>query len=92
MALGGIHGITAAAPATREPVTPSRLLGLLDTAKAFPVLRTQHPEAVAGIECVRPNTMNDYGDYLIKTEEIFRFDDADTLVFRIAVSNKTRAE
>jgi len=83
------QGATAAAPIAHQPVTPSRLLGLLDTAKAFPLLKTQHPEAVAGVECARPNTFNDYGDYTINTEEVFRFDGADTLVFRIVVSNKT---
>jgi hypothetical protein len=79
------------APASdrHQPVTPSRLLGLLDTAKAYPLLRTQHPEAVVGVEFVRPGTLNDYGSYSIKTEEVFRFDGADTLVFRIGVSNKT---
>ncbi|PWU19871.1 MAG: hypothetical protein C5B50_05425 [Verrucomicrobia bacterium] len=78
-----------AAPAPRQSVTPSRLLGLLDTAKAFPLLKKQHPEAVANVQCIRPDTLNDYGDYTIRTEEVFRFDDADTLVFRIAISNKT---
>ena len=72
-----------------SPVTPLRLLGFLDTAKAYPLLKTQHPEAVAGVACVRTNTLNDYGDYTITTEEIIRFDEADTLVFRIVVSNKT---
>jgi hypothetical protein len=83
------QGAISAAPIAHQPVTPSRLLGLLDTAKAFPLLKTQHPEVVAGVECVRPNTFNDYGDYSINTEEVFRFDGADTLVFRIVVSNKT---
>ena len=75
--------------AHHESVPPSRLLGLLDTAKAYPLLKSQRPDAVAGVGCVRPNTINDYGDYTITTEEVFRFDDADTLVFHIAVSNKT---
>ena len=36
--------------ATRQrPVTPSRLLGLLDKAKAFPLLSEYHPEALAGV-------------------------------------------
>ena len=33
-----------------RPLTPSRLLGLLDKAKAFPLLQTYHPAAVANVE------------------------------------------
>lgn len=80
-------------PATNAPpkvVTPARLLGLLDTAKAYGLLRQQHPSSVAGVEVVRPNSRRDYGDYTIRVEEVFRFDAEDTLVFRIGVSNKTQ--
>lgn len=70
-------------------VPPARLLGLLDTAKAYGLLRQQHPAAVADIEVVRPNTLRDYGAYTIRTEEVMRWDAEDTLVFRIAISNRT---
>jgi hypothetical protein len=70
-------------------VPPARLLGLLDTAKAYGLLRQQHPAAVADIEIVRPNTLRDYGAYTIRTEEVMRWDAEDTLVFRIAISNQT---
>ena len=69
---------------------PARLLGMLDTAKAYGLLRQQHPTAVADIEVVRPNTLRDYGAYTIRTEEVMRWDAEDTLVFRIAISNQTR--
>ncbi len=70
---------------------PARLLGLLDTAKAFGLLQQQQPAAVAGVEVARPNTLHDYGDYTIRIEEVFRFDAEDTLVFRIGISNQTSA-
>ena len=73
----------------RAPLAPSQLLGRLDTAKAYALLRQQHPSAVAGIEVVRPNTTRDYGDYTIRTEEVFRFDADDVLVFRIVLRNTT---
>ena len=76
---------------TSQRTSPSRLLGLLDTAKAFGLLQQQHPAAVAGVEVARPNSLHDYGDYTIRIEEVFRFDPEDTLVFRIGVSNKTAA-
>jgi hypothetical protein len=73
----------------RSPLVPSQLLGRLDTAKAYALLQQQHPNAVAGIEVVRPNTTRDYGDYTIRTEEVFRFDADDVLVFRIVLRNTT---
>ena len=79
------------ASGTARGVPPARLLGLLDTAKAYGLLRQQYPAAVANVEVVRPNTFRDYGDYAIRTEEVFRFDTEDTLVFRVAISNQTGA-
>ena len=74
-----------------RPASPARLLGLLDTAKAYGLLRQQHPAAVAGVEVVRPDKVRDYGTYTIRTEEAIRFDAEDTLIFRLAISNKTSA-
>lgn len=76
-------------PSAFRPAPPTRLLGLLDTAKAFGLLHQQHQAAVTGVEVARPNTLRDYGDYTIRVDEVFRFDAEDTLVFRIGVSNKT---
>lgn len=76
-------------PAVPKQVTPARLLGLLDTARGFALLRQQYPGSFAGVEVARPNSVRDYGDYTVRIEEVFRFDPEDTLVFRIAVSNKT---
>jgi len=59
---------TKAAGGSR-PVPPSRLFGLLDTARAYPLLKRQQPGAVAGVECVRPRRTHGYGDYAIRTEE-----------------------
>ena len=78
------------APSSTPPPSPPRLLGLLDIAKAYGLLRVQHPEVVAGVELVRPNSLADYGDYTITVDEVFRFEREDTLVFRIVLTNKTR--
>src|SRR5439155_12879386 len=57
-------------------VTPTRLLALLDKAKAFPLLKMQHPEAVAQVE-VRTfgdqPQVTDFNEYEIRIKEIFRF-------------------
>ncbi len=79
--------------ATRQrPVTPARLLGLLDKAKAFPLLSEHHPEALAGVDFrdgTKQPSVTDCGDYEVRVNEAFRFDLDDTLVFRLTLQNKT---
>ena len=76
-------------------VTPGSLVGLLDKAKAYPVLKASHPEAVEQVDYVtygeKPRLM-DYNDFEVRLEEVFRFDPQDTLVFRIVLRNKTDKE
>jgi hypothetical protein len=81
--------------AQSAPVTPTRLLSLLDKAKAYPLLRTYHPEAVADVDYrnyeQKPLTV-DCTNYAVSLEEAFRFNPEDTLVFRVAITNKTDRE
>jgi len=83
--------ITLPAPA----VTPTKLLALLDKAKSFPLLKKQHPEAVADAEVRvfgdKPQ-VTDFNDYEIRIEEAFRFNADDTLVFHIVLRNKSDKE
>jgi hypothetical protein len=76
-------------------VTPTHLLAMLDKAKAFPILKKQHPEAVADAEARtfgdKPQ-VTDFGDYEIRIEEVFRFNAADTLVFHVTLRNKSDRE
>ena len=78
-----------------EPATPSRLLALLDKAKAYPVLKAYHPEAVAQVDYrnyEREPRILDCTNYAVKIEEVFRFNPEDTLIFRVGVTNKTDRE
>ncbi len=79
----------------RRFVTPSALVGLLDKAKAYPMLKASHPEAVEKVDYVayaeKPRVM-DFNDFEIRLEEAFRFDPQDTIVFRIVLHNKTDKE
>ena len=78
-----------------EPVTPSRLLALLDKAKAYPVLKAYHPEAVAQVDYrnyEKEPRILDCTNYAVKIEEVFRFNPEDTLIFRVGVTNKTDRE
>ena len=75
--------------------TPAKLLALLDKAKAFPLLKSQQPDAVAGAEARtfgdKPQ-ISDFNDYEIRIEEIIRFNPEDTLVFHIILRNKSDKE
>ncbi len=86
---------TGKSPLANRPVTPGMLLGLLDKAKAYPVLKASHPEAVGQVDYVnygeKPRVM-DYNAYEARIEEVFRFDPQDTLVFRIVLRNKMDKE
>lgn len=78
-----------------DPVTPSRLLALLDKAKAYPLLKAYHSETVAQVEYrnfEREPRILDCTNYAVKIEEVFRFNPEDTLVFRVGVTNKTSQE
>lgn len=82
-----------ALPAPRLSTT--RLLSLLDKAKAFPLLKQQHPQAVAGVDVrtfVGNTNATDYGDFEIRIDEVYRFAQEDSLVFRITLRNRAETE
>lgn len=73
-------------------VTPHRLLALLDEAKAFPLLRQYHPDAVESVEYTnyaRAPQIMDYKTYAVQIDDVFRFNAEDTLIFRVTLTNKT---
>jgi len=75
-------------------VSPLKLLSLLDKAKAFPLLKAQQPESVADVGFTTYGgqpLVSDFNDYQIQTEEVFRFNTEDTLVFRVGITNATDA-
>ncbi|MDE3099485.1 MAG: hypothetical protein KGJ88_08415 [Verrucomicrobiota bacterium] len=80
-----------APPSSPVAVTPDRLLALLDTAKAWPLLKEYRPAAVADIQHVRyrRRQIMDYKTYAVQIDEVFRFNPEDTLVFRLSLTNKT---
>lgn len=89
----------AALPAPEEigagqapQVSPLKLLSLLDKAKAFALLKSQQPESVADVGFTTYNgkpLISDFNDYQIQIQQAFRFNDEDTLVFRVAITNET---
>lgn len=76
-------------PAPR--LSPVQLLALLDKAKSFPLLKSQHPAAVADVDFAsfaQAPPLSDFDDYEISIEEAFRFNSQDTVVFHLSLRSK----
>jgi hypothetical protein len=70
-------------------VGPSRLLGLLDKAKAYPLLAEQYPEMVSQIDKAEPFTRTLYEGFSVILTKVFRFDAEDALIFQVEFVNDT---
>ena len=70
-------------------VGPSRLLGLLDKAKAYPLLAEQYPEMVSQIDKAEPFTQTLYEGFQVILTKVFRFDAEDALIFQVEFVNET---
>ena len=68
-------------------MVPERLLSLLDKAKAYPLFQKDHPDALAGVLHAAPNANNYYDNFKVITRDVWRFEEEDTLVFRIELEN-----
>ena len=79
-------------PASLRRISPELLLGLLDRAKSFALVKDQYPEAVQQIEHGTPGSVTYYRDFRVTVEEVFRFDPEDTLVFRVRFENTGETE
>jgi hypothetical protein len=70
-------------------IGPSRLLGLLDKAKAYPLLAEQYPEMVSQIDKAEPFTQTLYEGFHVILTKVFRFDAEDALIFQVEFINET---
>jgi hypothetical protein len=70
-------------------IGPSRLLGLLDKAKAYPILSEQYPEMVSQIDKAEPFTRTLYEGFNVILTKVFRFDAEDALIFQVEFVNDT---
>ncbi|MBX7157680.1 MAG: hypothetical protein K1X66_04760 [Verrucomicrobiae bacterium] len=85
----GGGGMPLGGSARRKRVSPQNLLGLLDKAKSFRLLSTQYPQMLEQANRIEPQKWTVYKNFDIWTDEIIRFDDQDTLVFRILLRNNS---
>ncbi len=73
----------------RIAVVPERLLALMDKAKAYPLLAREAPEALAGVLHAAPALTTYYEGFNVRIRDVWRFDQDDTLIFRLELENTT---
>ena len=73
----------------RINVVPERLLSLMDKAKAYPLLLNAEPDALAGVVHSSPGITNYYKDFSVRILDVWRFEEEDTLIFRLKLVNET---
>lgn len=83
-----ITSTSAAAPA----LSATQLLGLLDRARNYPALKQHHPQLVTEVTVARPKSLTDYPAFVVRLEEVFRFSEADALVFHLTLISKSSTE
>ena len=84
-----VYGGVNKHPAAPASVTPNRLLGMMDKAKSYPLLAVNYPQSIADVEVAKPGTPTDYPQFVVTVDEVYRFAQADTLVFKLTFKNKT---
>ena len=72
-----------------RPIVPERLLSLLDKAKAYPLFEKDYPDALAGVLHAAPNATNYYDKFRLLIRDVWRFEQEDTLVFRLELENNS---
>ncbi len=70
-------------------VVPERLLSLMDKAKAYSLLANIQPDALAGVLHAAPAITTYYEGFNVRVREVWRFEQDDTLVFRLELENTT---
>jgi len=68
-------------------IVPERLLSLMDKAKAYPLFAASQPDALAGVLHAAPDITNYYDGFTVHLRDVWRFEEEDTLIFRIELEN-----
>ena len=61
----------------------------MDKAKAYPLFEKDYPDALAGVLHAAPNATNYYDKFKLLIRDVWRFEQEDTLVFRIELENSS---
>lgn len=75
-------------------VTPATLIGLVTKAKAYDLLKSNGDDNVADIASYipDPSRLIYYPEFHVTIDQVFRFEEEDTLVFRLTLQNESAQE
>lgn len=79
----------------KSAVTPATLLGLLDKSKAYHFLNKHHPDTLLATQYAdhrKKPQISKQDNFEIRIQEVFRFENQDTLVFHLNLINPTDQE
>ncbi|MBN2642944.1 MAG: hypothetical protein JXR78_14935 [Victivallales bacterium] len=78
---------------SRTPeVTPARLASLIDITRKYEILKEAYPEILAGTERTEFQSRYRCVNYELYLDEAVRFEDEDTVIFRLRLVNLTSEE
>ena len=73
-------------------VTPARLLSLIDMTKGYELFKKRYPSEVRDTVHVKNHRFSNYGKFKIELLEVVRFNQEDTLVFKLLMHNESAEE
>jgi len=85
----GESSLGSASGSSSSRIGPTLLVSALDKAKIYPLLLQQFPDNVANIEYKHRDEVFKYKGYSVKLNAVYRFNDIDTLVFWVILTNST---
>jgi hypothetical protein len=74
---------------SRPAIVPEKLLSLMDKAKAYSLFEKNQPDALAGVLHAAPGITNYYDGFTVRIRDVWRFEQEDTLIFRLELENTT---
>jgi hypothetical protein len=80
------HAVSGHASAS---LPTSVLVGLLDKAKALPLLAPDNPDVMSQVEVATPQRTMFYPGFRVQIDKVYRFESEDTLVFALTLINDT---
>lgn len=88
----GIRNFTSNIVTSTPKVSPARLISLIDMAKKYDVLKETYPDSLTGVKRALFKNRYRCGKYDIYLDEAIRFEDEDTIIFKLRLLNLTTEE
>ena len=93
LAVNFVHDTFHAANGRAQATVPTAVLvGLLDKAKALPLLAQNDPGIMTEVEVASPQRVMYYNGFRVQINKVYRFESEDTLVFALTLTNDTTSD